>query len=58
MVVYTILDRIRGGISGSDQEPGEPSHVCQTCGERFFLGEDVDIRTCRACGANRVERVE
>jgi hypothetical protein len=57
MGVKSLLDRLRsGGVSSGADDPGEPSHVCQTCGETYYLGPDVEIQTCRACGGHRLEK--
>lgn len=45
-----------GGEESSDEELEPPSHVCQSCGEKYFTDPDVEIRECRACGGVRVDR--
>jgi len=39
-----------------DEGMQEPSHVCESCGERYFA-EGSEIRTCRNCGGSKVEAV-
>lgn len=58
MVVSELLEKLRGGESTEgDTEEGDPSHVCESCGEEYFTDPTVDIETCRGCGGVKVEQV-
>lgn len=43
-------------ITGTDVKE-DPTHVCQSCGERYHVAPDEEIQTCRACGGVEVEPV-
>lgn len=46
------------GLGGEATERTKPaSHVCQSCGEKYFTEPGIDINECRACGGIRVEAV-
>lgn len=52
-----IRDATRPVTVTGDTPPEEPSHVCQSCGERYYTGDGSAIETCRACGGTKVELV-
>jgi ribosomal protein L37AE/L43A len=56
MVLKSLFGRL-GGDSTTEEELEPPSHVCQSCGEKYFTNRDVEIKQCRACGGVRVEAV-
>lgn len=52
-----ILDAARPvTVTGNTTNP-DPSHVCQSCGERYYT-EAPEINTCQACGGTKVTSVE
>jgi len=56
MVVSKLLDKLRGGESPEDDTEGQPSHVCESCGEKYFTDSNVEIETCRGCGGVKIEQ--
>lgn len=45
-------------VTGDEVTRDEPSHRCETCGEKYFTHEDAEITECRRCGDTKVERVD
>jgi ribosomal protein L37AE/L43A len=59
MVVSELFEKFRGGESQKENvEQGEPSHVCESCGEEYYADFTDEIETCRGCGGVKVERVK
>ena len=52
-----IISRAKRVVSGGETDEGEPSHVCQSCGEEYYTDPTTEIVECRACGGVRVDRV-
>lgn len=40
---------------GSDAFLTDPSHVCQSCGEEYYVDTELTIGTCRGCGGTKVQ---
>lgn len=59
MVLKETVGRLFGDEAASDSETeaerGDPSHVCQSCGEEYYTTPGMNIRTCRNCGGVKVE---
>lgn len=54
----SILTTIRSMIGGTESdEPEEPTHRCQSCGEEYYASPSTTIETCRQCGGVKVEPV-
>lgn len=52
-----IISRAKRVVSGGEtDDDGEPSHVCQSCGEEYYTDPATEIEECRACGGVRVDR--
>lgn len=34
-----------------------PSHVCQSCNEKYYTDASTDIRLCRNCGGYKIEGI-
>jgi len=49
-----VLNADRPVTITGDERPSDPSHVCRSCGERYFAVES-EIDTCRSCGGTKVE---
>lgn len=56
MVLKSILGRF-GGDATAEEEKRPASHVCESCGEKYYSDPSVEIKECRACGGIRVEPV-
>jgi ribosomal protein L37AE/L43A len=52
---------VTGGESTAEEadadEEGDPTHVCESCGEEYHADPATDIAKCRACGGVKVSRV-
>jgi ribosomal protein L37AE/L43A len=44
------------GRGDEEEQEGEPSHVCRSCGEEYYTDPDTEIEKCRRCGGIKVER--
>lgn len=40
-----------------DSPPAEPTHICRSCGKRYYSAVVGEIGTCRSCGGTHVEIV-
>jgi len=49
-----VLEADRPVTITGEEGVSEPSHVCQSCGERYFA-EGSAIETCRNCGGTKIE---
>ena len=45
-------------VTGDEIAQSQPSHRCQSCGEKYFTDADTEITECRRCGGTKVERLE
>lgn len=61
ILLYVLLGRNTSNEDPSEKQTterhrGTPSHVCDSCGEEYYLDSPVDINTCRGCGGVKVSR--
>lgn len=58
MSIKHTVDRILGRDTDEPEEdPREPSHVCESCGEEYYTNPEMEIHSCRECGGVKVEPV-
>lgn len=50
-----ILDADRPVTVTGDTSPNDPTHVCQSCGKRYYTDPAETIATCTSCGGAKVE---
>jgi hypothetical protein len=42
--------------ANKERKEGPPSHICESCGEKYYSNRTVEINECRKCGGVNVVR--